>query len=217
MENKSYIEINKDTYNKVAKELNNRHKKLGKNEPTPKNYYDKIFKYINKNEKIKYLELGPGDGNVLKYFANNNIETYAIENSESMIELCKKQSPNSEIIEDNILNVNFSDNSFDIIFAGSFIHLFPKNDLELVMNKIYKWLKKDGIFFAYTTLHEEDQEGYFSKEKSNYLNENVRFRHRFTKESLSKVFMKHNFSILEHYDITEPENDRIWQFIISTK
>lgn len=129
MENKSYIEINKDTYNKVAKELNNRHKKLGKNEPTPKNYYDKIFKYINKNEKIKYLELGPGDGNVLKYFANNNIETYAIENSESMIELCKKQSPNSEIIEDNILNVNFSDNSFDIIFAGSFIHLFPKNDL----------------------------------------------------------------------------------------
>lgn len=85
------------------------------------------------------------------------------------------------------------------------------------MNKIYKWLKKDGIFFAYTTLHEEDQEGYFSKEKSNYLNENVRFRHRFTKESLSNVFLKHNFSILEHYDISEPENDRIWQFIISTK
>ncbi len=217
MKYKNYSEINKDTYNNVAKELVNRHKKLGKNEPSPKNYYDKILSYINNTDSIKYLELGPGDGNVLKYFASKNIQTYAIENSESMIKLCKKQSPNSKIIEDNILNVNFDSDTFDIIFAGSFIHLFPKKDLKIVMNKIYKWLNKDGIFFSYTTLHEQDKEGYFSKEKNNYSKENIRFRHQFTSESLNELFIKNNFSILEHYQITEPENDRIWQFIIAAK
>ena len=63
--NNDYVEINKNTYNQVAKDLVNRHKKRGKNEPRAEDYYNKIFKYLNNKEKIKYLELGPGDGKIL--------------------------------------------------------------------------------------------------------------------------------------------------------
>lgn len=213
----NYIDINKSTYDQVASELAARHEYLRVNEPTPENYYDKIMKYLKKRDSLKYLELGPGDGYVLSYFAERGIQTYAVEISEEMFKICKKRSSNTEILNDNILNVNYENDMFDIIFAGSFIHLFNKNDLTIIMNKIYNWLDKDGIFFAYTTKHDIDEEGYFSKEKTNYKKENIRFRHNFTKESLANLLSEHKFKILEHYEITEPENNRIWQFIIGCK
>lgn len=66
-------------------------------------------------------------------------------------------------------------------------------------------------------MHPKDEEGYFSKDKSNYKNQNKRFRHKFTKESLSNLLNDYNFKILEHYDISEPENNKILQFIVSKK
>ena len=215
--NNDYVEINKNTYNQVAKDLVNRHKKRGKNEPRAEDYYNKIFKYLNNKEKIKYLELGPGDGKILKYFANKNINTYAIENSEEMVKLCKEVSPSTKIIEKNIEDVTLSNNMFDIVFAGSFIHLFPEKDVNIIMNKVYSWLKTGGVFFAYTTLSQIDEEGYFSKTKSIYSNENVRFRHNYTEQSLKKLFINNDFEILDYYQISEPENNRVWQFIVTTK
>ena len=212
-----YVELNKETYNRVARDLRNRHKKIGKNEPKAEDYYNKIFKYLKGKGDLKYLELGPGDGNILKYFASKITNTYAIENSEEMIKLCKKVSPCTKIIEKNILDVNFENSNFDIIFAGSFIHLFPQKDVNIVMNKIYNWLNNDGVFFIYTTLDEKDEEGFFSKTKSIYPNENARFRHKYTEDSLKQLFINNDFNILEYYQISEPENDRIWQFIVATK
>lgn len=95
----NYVEINKNTYNQVAKDLMNRHKKSGVNEPRAEDYYNKIFKYTERKDNIKHLELGPGDGNILKFFASKDIDTYAIENSEEMVKLCKKASPKTKIIE----------------------------------------------------------------------------------------------------------------------
>lgn len=214
---KNYIKVNKETYDKVARDLKKRHDNLGVNEPTPKDYYNKIMNYISKRENLKYLELGPGDGHVLKYFSKQNIESYAIEISDKMIELCQKNSPKTKIINENILNVDFEEEKFDIIFAGSFIHLFSENDLDIIMKKIYKWLNDGGVFFAYTTLHEVDEEGYFSKQKEIYKKENVRFRRHFTRKSLEELFKRYKFLIQEHYEIEEPENNRTWQFVIVTK
>lgn len=215
--NYNYVEINKNTYNQVAKDLMNRHKKSGKNEPKAEDYYNNIFKYLNNKGNIKYLELGPWDGNILKYFASQKIDTYAIENSEEMVKLCKKVSPHTKIIEENILDVTLEDDIFDIVFAGSFIHLFPTKDVNVVMNKVYSWLKSGGVFFVYTTLSEVDEEWYFSKTKSIYPNGNIRFRHHYTEDSLKKIFIINDFKILDYYQISEPENNKIWQFIIVTK
>ena len=217
MNNDNYIDINRNTYNEVAKDLNKRHKKVGINEPSAEDYYNKIFKYIDNQKDIKYLELGPGDGEILKHFANRNLETYAIENSEEMIKMCKKNSPRTKLIEENILYVELDKNAFDIVFAGSFIHLFPTKDIKILMSKIYDWLKDGGIFFAYTTLDDKDEEGYYSKTKMTYPNENKRFRHKYTKESFNKLFLDNGFIVLEHYIITEPENDRVWQFVVAKK
>lgn len=217
MNSDNYIDINKNTYNQVANDLINRHKKVGKNEPTAKDYYDKIFKYIDNTKNIKYLELGPGDGFILKYFANQNLDTYAIENSEEMIKICKMNSPHTKLIGENILNVELDSNTFDIVFAGSFIHLFLQNDVDIIMKKVYNWLKKDGIFFAYTTSHNKDEEGYYSKTKGIYPNENKRFRHRYTKETFNELFVKNGFIVLEHYQIFEPENNKEWQFVLAKK
>lgn len=49
------------------------------------------------------------------------------------------------------------------------------------------------------------------------IKENIRYRHYFTKKSLSELLMKYKFNILEHYEIDEPENNRIWQFVVARK
>nr|MCR5186122.1 class I SAM-dependent methyltransferase [Clostridia bacterium] len=126
-------------------------------------------------------------------------------------------SPSTKIIEKNIKDVTLSDNMFDIVFAGSFIHLFPEKDVNIIMNKVYSWLKTGGVFFAYTTLSQIDEEGYFSKTKSIYSNENVRFRHNYTEQSFKKLYINNDFEILDYYQISEPENNRVWQFIVTTK
>ena len=46
----NYVELNKETYNQVAKDLMNRHKKTRKNEPKAEDYYNKIFKYLKRKE-----------------------------------------------------------------------------------------------------------------------------------------------------------------------
>lgn len=212
-----YIKLNKETYDNVSKELEDRHKVVRQNEPTPKDYYNRIVKYLEKKDNLNYLELGPGDGIVLKEFADNNFSTTAIEISNEMIKLSKKNSNNTLYINDDIKNVNLKHNYYDVIFAGSFIHLFPMDDLKIVLEKIYNWLNNNGIFFLYTTLHLVDEEGYLKKDKLNYTNENVRFRHRFTEKTLKDVLNDFNFKILEYYTISEPENDRIWQFCICKK
>ena len=212
-----YVSINKKTYDDVSLELKERHKRMGINEPTVEQYYQKIIKYLKHKDNLKYLELGPGDGKVLSYFSKNILDTTAIEISEKMAQLCLETSPTTKIIQDDIKNVTLNNESFDIIFAGSFVHLFPEKDLTIVMKKAHDWLKKDGVFFIYTTVHDKDEEGYFAKEKSNYSKQNVRFRHHFTNASLEKLLINHNFKILEHYEIPEPENNRLWQFLIATK
>ena len=61
------------------------------------------------------------------------------------------------------------------------------------------------------------EEGFFSKTKSIYPNENVRFRHNYTEESLKKLFTDNGFEVVDYYQIPEPENNKIWQFIIGKK
>lgn len=217
MNDNSYIKINKKTYDDVALDLEKRHQRVGVNEPTPDDYYKKITYYLGKDKDLDFLELGPGDGIILKKFSECGFNTTAIEISTNMIELSKKNSSKTHYINDDIKNVNFDGKQFDVIFAGSFIHLFPKDDLKIIMDKIFSWLKKDGVFFLYTTFHKKDEEGFFKKEKSNYSKENVRFRHNFTKESLCNLLTNHNFKIIEHYTIDEPENGRVWQFCICSK
>jgi hypothetical protein len=73
--------------------------------------------------------------------------------------------------------------------------MFPKKEALTVIQKIYKLLVPQGIFFTSTTIHEKSEEGLF--EKSDYKNPLKRFRRKWTEKELITAIESAGFSIFK--------------------
>ncbi|WP_025143833.1 class I SAM-dependent methyltransferase [Pedobacter jeongneungensis] len=108
-------------------------------------------KYINPNAK-ELLDIGCGAGNyTLKMLSKiPDLNCTLNDLSLPMLERAKKRvstQTNGEItiIQDDMRNLELTDNHFDIIFAAAtFHHLRTDADWELVFTKVYKALKPGG-------------------------------------------------------------------------
>lgn len=92
------------------------------------------------------LDLGCGHGRDTAYFIEKGYKVKAIDGSLEMCKLASKLA-GINVEQINFLDMNY-DNEFDGIFAcASLLHLNNK-DLIVVLNKISKALKKDGILMV---------------------------------------------------------------------
>lgn len=217
MKNPKYIEINKNAYNEFAKQHAERHKKLSKYDLTDEEWINLLKEnLINMDRKNKVLEIGPATGRILKIFEEKlNCYTTAVELSSEMIKYAKEKSPNTIFIEDNILNVDFDNEEFDAIFMGAVIHNFPKEDVIKLLNKIKKWIKKDGKILIVTTIHNESEEGYYEKE--DYNGKIVRFRKKFTENELKETIENVGFKIIFKMYNNELDRKKFWLTYIISK
>lgn len=108
------------------------------------NIPDIFISYLDKDAYI--LDLGCGHGRDTIYFLNKGYRVKAVDGSR---EMCKLASQNVGI---NVEQINFLDIDYDNLFDGVFasaslLHLNNK-DLIVVLKKISKALKTDGILVA---------------------------------------------------------------------
>lgn len=96
------------------------------------------------------LDLGCGNGNItaqlIPYFPN---ATYTlVDASAEMINLCRKQFKNFDIIYSNNYFKDFSFNveSYDLIVAGFSLHHCKSNEKQSIFKSINSSLRKGGIF-----------------------------------------------------------------------
>ena len=183
--NNDYIKINKDAYNNLAKEYDERTYAV-----KDEFYKDIMFKDLNLKKGAKILEIGPGRGARLKLFCDYGLDVTAIELSEEMSKLCLKRAPEAKIINKNVFECDFN-SKFDFIYMEAVIHNFPINDAKKLLKLVYKWLKDDGILICTTTVDKNDSEDY--EEKKDYQNKIKRFRHRYTESSFESLFKETNF------------------------
>ena len=186
MNEKDYIEINRASYDIVAKEYKTKYK----NNDGANKFYEILQEFVlnKKNNGIsKMLEIGPGVGTLLRIFEEKDFRTTAVELSENMASLACENSSNSVIINGNILDINFMPKQFDFILAMAVIHNFPEDDLIKLLNKIKFWLKDNGYFILDTTNNPITEAGFFEKE--DYNNNVVRYRRKWKKEDL-ELFMQ---------------------------
>lgn len=207
---KEYISINKETYNKLAKEYRERDYAVQDDF-----YINTMFKNLDLNNGKRILEIGPGRGDRLKNFCDLNLDVTAIELSEEMCKLCVKRAPKAKIINKNVMECDF-DFQFDFIYMEAMIHNFPLEDSKKMLELVSKWLKDDGTLICTTTVEKLDSEGY--EEKVDYKNKEKRFRHRFTDKSFDELF-EANFVIIDK--IYKEEKDKIrnklWQIVYARK
>jgi len=204
---RDYISINRKAYDILASEYLEKYK----NNEGANYFYKLIENFVLKRKKepvSKMLEIGPGVGTLLDIFEKNNIITTAVELSSNMASIAKLSSPNSTIINDNILNINFPSSEFNFILAMAVIHNFPENDLVKLLEKIKNWLKDDGYFILDTTNNKITESGYFEKE--DYDTRVERYRRKWKKDDLNKFLMNQGFIIEELINYIDDTSNKEW-------
>ena len=207
MNQKDYIEINRASYDIVAEEYKIKYK----NNVGANNFYKILQEFVlcKKDKEIsKMLEIGPGIGTLLKLFEEKGFRTTAVELSKNMASLACENSGNSVIINGNILEIEFMPKQFDFILAMAVIHNFPQEDLIKLLDKIKKWLKKDGYFILDTTNNKITETGFFEKE--DYNNNVVRYRRKWNKEDLELFMERHGFYIQDSVVYKDSISDKEW-------
>lgn len=207
MNEKDYIEINRASYDIVAKEYKTKYK----NNDGANKFYEILQEFVlnKKNNGIsKMLEIGPGVGTLLRIFEEKDFRTTAVELSENMASLACENSSNSVIINGNILDINFMPKQFDFILTMAVIHNFPEDDLIKLLNKIKFWLKDNGYFILDTTNNPITEAGFFEKE--DYNNNVVRYRRKWKKEDLELFMQNQGFFIQDSVVYKDTTSNKEW-------
>lgn len=206
MKNREYININKQAYDILAQEYDDRDYEIGFD------FWQSIYENLNikDRENLEVLEVGPGNGRSIKFFKqyNPNLKISALEISKNMCEIIRKNNPDIKIINANILDYSFKNQRFDIIQMIAVIHLFPIADAKIVLKKIRGLLKKDGYLVIGTTINESDTEGYYEKEDYNIKVK--RYRHKYTQDSYETLLKDSGFEIVKLHFIKENDRNKLW-------
>ncbi|MDC1174976.1 class I SAM-dependent methyltransferase [Bacteriovoracaceae bacterium] len=101
---------------------------------------------VEEKSSINILELGCGWGNNLNFFKDKGFSYCGVDFSESAIAHCKKEHPNSQVMD--FRSLSFSENSFDCIVDRMAVQHNPKEDIRKIINNVHSLLKSGGKFFS---------------------------------------------------------------------
>ncbi|MCL2157651.1 MAG: class I SAM-dependent methyltransferase [Methanobrevibacter sp.] len=135
-------------FNKIAKDYDNQRKKLI---PVFDDFYGIAIENMEINVKQpKVLEIGAGTGLFSQMFLNKfpDAKMDLVDLAEDMLNIAKERLKNKFNINFFIKNIlDFSPNEkYDLVISSLAIHHLKTDEQEILYNKIFSWLKKDGIF-----------------------------------------------------------------------
>lgn len=108
--------------------------------------YKDIFNYAPISEASNVVEVGIGGGQATLPFLQTGCKLTAVEYGENFTELCKRKFinyPNFSIITGRFENMNFKDETYDLVYSASAFHWVPE---EIGYSKVYAMLKRGGVF-----------------------------------------------------------------------
>ena len=109
------------------------------------------LKYSNliiQNKEDKILEAGCGAGRILRFYHNLGYDIKGIDFIGDVIKKLKKEDPSVNATEENILELSFDNEHFDIILAFGLFHNFHSDKLKKSLTETCRVLKKDGKLCA---------------------------------------------------------------------
>lgn len=202
---KSIVDRNKEAYDCVAIEYSQRKPVFDENNRKVIGIFVDFLnrRYSGRTKReVSILDAGVGSGLDLSIFEEEGYQTFGIDISDKMIEFARTNAPHSTYYCGDFIYFPF-ERLFSGLYAQAFIHLFPKNEVSKVFEKMYSVVEPQGLIHFSTTLHSESSEGW--EEKKDY-NQNVkRFRKRWTLDELCDFLKKlPDTNIVHQYTIYDP-------------
>ncbi|KAI1898360.1 hypothetical protein AGOR_G00071520 [Albula goreensis] len=106
----------------------------------------------------KVLDLGAGIGRYTRYFAQHAHHVTAVDFMEKFVERNKQENGhhnNVEIIQADVTQLNFSKNSFDLIFSNWLMMYLTNEELVSLARSLLLWLRPGGyLFFRESCFHQ---------------------------------------------------------------
>jgi SAM-dependent methyltransferase len=176
----------KDQYSQIAIEFSKtRYKKW--------NCVNNFLSNVKSTDKI--LELGCGNGKNIIDFKDQSI---GVDICPEFCRICKNKG--LHVIESDILNVNFTNESFDYILCVAVIHHFKNEEDKIkLLNIINNLLKKGGK--ALITCWTTDEIAYNFSHGDNFVkfNKTLRYYYIFSPNELSNLCKK-IYNNIENYN-----------------
>ena len=167
-------------------------------------HYEKFLKLIPENSHI--LDAGCGSGRDTKNFMDLGYTVTAIDGSEKMCELAGEYA-NIKVHHMQFQEIKWED-EFDGIWASASLLHVPSSEIDMVLAKLKKSLKENGIL--YSSFKYGDFEG----------ERNGRYFNDLTESTAQELFEKNGFEIIETWltnDARPGRDDERWVNILVQK
>ena len=112
----------------------------------PNELYKMIFNYIFLNETCCAVEVGIGGGQATLPILKTGCNVTAVEYGKEFSKLCKekfREYPNFSVVMGKFEDVNFDNNSYDLVYSATAFHWIPEN---VGYPKVFSMLKHGGVF-----------------------------------------------------------------------
>lgn len=193
--------LHKKVYDELAEEYDRR---LDNSLAVTEDAMNYFSSYIEPSGLI--LDIGCGVGIAMSILAKKGFQVVGIDISPKMGEFARKRNPGTKVIVGDFAEIKFND-KYDAILAFAFIHLFPKSEVQAILEKIKSILKPGGVALISSTESLESKEGMYIKE--DFGKRYKRFRKFWTEQELRELLIRADFKELALKKFIDPFG-KIW-------
>lgn len=101
----------------------------------------------HRGKNLKVLDFGCGFGNNLRFLLDNGFDAFGVDFSSNVVSQIQDEF-SGRVFCGNALNLEFADNSFNLIIDRSSLQHNPKSDLPAIFRECRRVLKPGGEFFS---------------------------------------------------------------------
>lgn len=127
----------KQTYGEIASEFDQTRK-------GPWEEFKHFLRYVKRNDKV--LDLGCGNGRLYDFLESKKVDYLGIDNNSALLKKAKENFPAAKFQLADMVDLDFPDKNFDMIFCIAAFHHIPGPQLRKQATKeMHRVLKKNGV------------------------------------------------------------------------